>query len=86
MIDIVHVTWVDSSSTNDWREKSDLKEMIEGELLHIDSVGMLLCCNDVKVILVQSAGGHITGTIEIPRACVKEMKTIYTLPISFELD
>ncbi len=42
MIDIVHIRWVDASSTQDWREKGDLKEMIASDLLHVDSVGMLV--------------------------------------------
>lgn len=86
MIKVVHVVWEDASSTQDWRDKEDFQALIDSDLLLVDSVGMLAAETDKKILLVMSAGNLITGTIQIPRACVRKMDTICTLPISLELE
>jgi hypothetical protein len=51
----------------------------------IDTVGLLAYESETKIILLQSIGdGEIDGIFEIPRACVKSIKTLATLPIDLE--
>jgi hypothetical protein len=82
---IVHVKWYDSSSIHGWRGIEKLKEYRRDKLMVIDSVGILIHKSKDKIILIRSVGsGEIDGVFEIPRACIKSMKTLCRLPIKLE--
>lgn len=74
---IVLVKWVDSASANGWKGRESLDRFIKGDLDAIKTVGMLVHQDKKKVVLIQSDGDNqAMGLFEIPRGCIKSIKTI----------
>ena len=74
---IVHVKWVYAASLGGWRTKKEVKAFVKGNLSPVDTVGMLIHEDKEKVALIQTNGkNQVIGLFEIPRGCIKSMKTI----------
>jgi hypothetical protein len=82
MTKVVHVRWHDSSAIYGWRSIERLKRYSKDRLMIIDTVGLLAFESSKKIILLQSTSpDEIDGIFEIPKGCIKSMKTICKLPI-----
>lgn len=74
---IVLIRWVDAASIGGWRSTKAMKEFIKAELSPVHSVGMLVHTDEKKVVLIQTHGkNEVIGLFEIPRGCIKSIKTI----------
>lgn len=84
---VVHVRWSDSSAVYGWRSLGKLKTYVADKLLIIDTVGLLVFESAEKVLLIQSVSkDEVDGVFEIPRACIRSMRTLRTLPVELEVD
>ena len=87
MIRVVHITWADAATKSEWHSKKDLIETLESEPEICDSIGMLVDRKHKdKVTIIQTfSENQVCGLFEIPRGCIKSIKTLCTLPITIEL-
>lgn len=87
MIRVVHIQWTDAAAHSGWHDKGQLRDALDGEISICDSVGMLVeRTNAEKVTLIQTLGtGEVSGVFEIPKECIRSVRTICSLPLTIEL-
>jgi hypothetical protein len=87
MIKVVHIVWTDAASHDSWHTKSELSEKLERPPEECESIGMLIHRkNKDKVTILQTfSPNQVLGVFEIPRGCIKSIKTICTLPLTIEI-
>ncbi len=77
---VVLVKWVDAASQGGWANPAKVDRFIKGDLDLIKSVGILIHNTKKKVVLIQTHGtNEVLGLFEIPKGCVKSIKTIYRI-------
>jgi hypothetical protein len=87
MIRVVHIQWHDAAAAPGWHDQSQLAAQLEQPPTLCDTIGMLVeRKNKDKVTVVQTVGqNETTGVFEIPRSCIRSVKTLCTLPITIEV-
>lgn len=77
-IEILHVTWVDSDSINEWSELAE----IDHELKEIHTVGMLMHSTPEALYLALSYDPEtdsVNAAMHIPKGCIKKIEALWTL-------
>lgn len=80
-MEVVHLIWVDSESSNEWTAIDDLNE----PLTEIHSVGMLIHQDDERYVLAVSYDPDTmsgNGIMYIPRAAVKKITPVCAIKVS----
>ena len=74
-IRLVHVTWVDSSSSRGWRSLEDFKQE---EMLVCESIGWLLDRNRERILIAGTRCDNDDWAERhtIPMACVKKIRRL----------
>ncbi len=87
MMRVVHVLWYDAATFDTWKSKAQLAELLEDEPQMCETVGLLIDRkNKDKITIMQTYSPNaVCGLFEIPRGCIKSIKTLCTLPITIEV-
>jgi hypothetical protein len=79
-LDVVHLTWVDSESLNEWTHVDELT----GPLSMLHAVGFLVHQNTEFYVLCVSydpLNECANGVMAIPRACVKSVQSLSAVKV-----
>lgn len=77
-IEVLHVTWVDSSAIGEWTQLGEVSNKLET----IHTIGMLIDSTPETLFLALSYDPEtesVNAAMHIPRACVKEIRTVWTI-------
>lgn len=80
VIEVVHLVWIDSQSTNGWTKVKKFKE----DLHELHAVGMLIHQDKEKYVLAVSYDESCdsgNAIMEIPRKCVKKVNPLCAIKI-----
>lgn len=78
---VVHLTWIDSESINEWCELEELNYSFS----EVHSVGILIFEDEEKFILSVSydaASDSANGIMLIPKAAVRKVETLCTIQMN----
>lgn len=81
VMDVIHLTWIDSESLNEWTAKSDLLD----PFTEMHSVGLLVNENDERYVLAVSYdpdGESANAIMYIPKRAVRKVRRLCTIKMN----